>query len=528
MPDLVIMGSHCVALDAVLGALAEQGSPRAPSRSAAMGGVTAAERGECDLAPVHLVDPATGVYNAHLLRPGLALVKGWQRMQGFVHRPGDARFAGRSAAEAIKAALADRDCLMVNRNAGAGTRVLIDQLLGGARPAGYSNQPRSHNAVAAAVAQGRADWGIAIRSVAAALRPRLPADRAGGLRLPPGRKPPRPAGGAGLPRRAARSRRTRENPRARHAPCRCLMWSQTRDDVARPRCFRPPCGRCLPSEHRRSCAAMAGRCARSRFRLTARKRVSGSFDTSAIRWSLQRNAAEQVLRFHDGAVNAVAFLQDGRIATSGEDARIAIWRPGEPQPDYGARRPQRAGRRARGVARWRDARLGVLGPHGAAVAARGRRAARARGPCAERQRRRASRRTAARWSAPATTRPCASGRCDGGGAPIVATLPAPLNTVAVAPDGEIVTAGADGKVYVLSRRGRAQRRGRGGADADHRGRAVARRQRSSPPPASAARSPSSTAPRASSNARWSGRACRSGRSRSFPTAARCSPAAPTA
>jgi putative molybdopterin biosynthesis protein len=56
---------------------------------------------------------------------------------------------------------------MVNRNAGAGTRVLIDRLLGGARPPGYSNQPRSHNAVAAAVAQGRADWGVAIQSVAA-------------------------------------------------------------------------------------------------------------------------------------------------------------------------------------------------------------------------------------------------------------------------------------------------------------------------------------------------------------------------
>jgi putative molybdopterin biosynthesis protein len=56
---------------------------------------------------------------------------------------------------------------MVNRNAGAGTRILIDQLLGAARPAGYGNQPRSHNAVAAAVAQGRADWGVAIQSVAA-------------------------------------------------------------------------------------------------------------------------------------------------------------------------------------------------------------------------------------------------------------------------------------------------------------------------------------------------------------------------
>ena len=60
--------------------------------------------------------------------------------------------------------------------------------------------------------------------------------------------------------------------------------------------------------------------------------VSGSFDTSAIRWSLPKNAAEQVLRFHDGAVNAAAFLTDGRIATSGEDARIAIWTPGAPQP----------------------------------------------------------------------------------------------------------------------------------------------------------------------------------------------------
>src|SRR5262245_50161075 len=166
MPDLVVMGSHCVALDAVLGALAEQGFAARTIAIGSLGGVTAAERGECDLAPVHLVDPVSGVYNAHLIRDGLALVKGWQRMQGFVHRADDARFAGRTATEALAAALADRKCLMVNRNAGAGTRVLIDQLLAGARPAGYSNQPRSHNAVAAAVVQGRADWGIAIESVA--------------------------------------------------------------------------------------------------------------------------------------------------------------------------------------------------------------------------------------------------------------------------------------------------------------------------------------------------------------------------
>jgi putative molybdopterin biosynthesis protein len=46
--------------------------------------------------------------------------------------------------------------------------VLIDRLLGSARPAGYLTEARSHNAAAAAVAQGRADWGVAIASVAAA------------------------------------------------------------------------------------------------------------------------------------------------------------------------------------------------------------------------------------------------------------------------------------------------------------------------------------------------------------------------
>ena len=60
--------------------------------------------------------------------------------------------------------------------------------------------------------------------------------------------------------------------------------------------------------------------------------VSGSFDTSVIRWSLERDAAIEVLRFHEGSVNAVAYLPDGRIATAGEDGRIALWRAGEPQP----------------------------------------------------------------------------------------------------------------------------------------------------------------------------------------------------
>ena len=165
-PDLVIMGSHDIALDVVVGALAERGFHSRTIAVGSLGGVHAANRGECDVAPVHLVDPATGIYNKHLVAPGLALVPGWRRMQGFVFRPGDPRFEGRSADAALKAALADPAVLMVNRNAGSGTRVLVDGLLGGARPAGYANQPRSHNAVAAAIARRSADWGVAIEPVA--------------------------------------------------------------------------------------------------------------------------------------------------------------------------------------------------------------------------------------------------------------------------------------------------------------------------------------------------------------------------
>ena len=72
-----------------------------------LGGVAAVRRGECDLAPVHLIDPATGAYNRHLVGAGLSLVRGWQRMQGFIYRPGDRRFAGRTAEQALAAALAE-------------------------------------------------------------------------------------------------------------------------------------------------------------------------------------------------------------------------------------------------------------------------------------------------------------------------------------------------------------------------------------------------------------------------------------
>jgi putative molybdopterin biosynthesis protein len=90
------------------------------------------------------------------------LLPGYRRLQGIVYRRGDERFEGKSAA--VAAALAGPGCVLVNRNRGSGC-VLIDRLLGDARPAGHLTEAKSHNAVAA-VAQGRADWGVAITPVA--------------------------------------------------------------------------------------------------------------------------------------------------------------------------------------------------------------------------------------------------------------------------------------------------------------------------------------------------------------------------
>jgi putative molybdopterin biosynthesis protein len=168
VPDLVIVGSHCTGLDLVTAGLAHAGLTVRSIAVGSLGGLAAAKRGECDVAPIHLFDDTSETYNTPYLVDGLELVPGWRRMQGIVFRKGDRRFEGLDVKQAAAAALADPACIMMNRNQGAGTRILIDRLLGGARPEGYWNQPRSHNAVAAAVAQHRADWGVTIAPVAAA------------------------------------------------------------------------------------------------------------------------------------------------------------------------------------------------------------------------------------------------------------------------------------------------------------------------------------------------------------------------
>jgi len=166
LAELVIIGSHCVGLDVLIGRLQSEGISVKALNVGSTGGLAAAKRGECDIAAIHLMDPETAEYNRPFLTPALELVSGYRRLQGVVYRKGDPRFEGRPLEDAIMAAITAPDSLMVNRNPGSGTRILTDRLLGGARPAGYWSQPKSHNAVGVAVAQGRADWGIAIETIA--------------------------------------------------------------------------------------------------------------------------------------------------------------------------------------------------------------------------------------------------------------------------------------------------------------------------------------------------------------------------
>jgi len=166
--DLIVIGSHCVGMDLLMSLMQKQGFQTKFIPVGSMGGIRAVKRGECDIAGSHLMDEKTGEYNAYLLNDEQKLFKGYRRNQGILYRKNDTRFADISDKfdQTIKNILVDDTIRMINRNRGSGTRVLLDKIVGSHRPSGYLHDAKSHNAVAASIAQNRADWGMAIRSVA--------------------------------------------------------------------------------------------------------------------------------------------------------------------------------------------------------------------------------------------------------------------------------------------------------------------------------------------------------------------------
>lgn len=175
--------------------------------------------------------------------------------------------------------------------------------------------------------------------------------------------------------------------------------------------------------------------------------ISGSFDQTVIRWSLQNSTAQAVLRYHDSSVNAVAMMPDGRLVSGGEDGRVAVWQAGAANPEKileGHTAPVSAvavspDGRTLASASWDEtvrlwpmdgAQPAILTGHkgnvnGVAFASDG---------------------AVVSSGYDATLRIWRLGE----NTPRMVTLAAPLNGVAVAPDGEIIVACADGKLRFLN------------------------------------------------------------------------------
>lgn len=175
--------------------------------------------------------------------------------------------------------------------------------------------------------------------------------------------------------------------------------------------------------------------------------ISGSFDTSAIRWSLTRNSAEQVLRFHESAVNAVAIIDAERQATGGEDGKIAIWRNGNPLPERtfeGHTAPivslsvSPDGKWLASASWDRTVRLWPLA--GGEPRALEDHNQNVNGVAFSRDGKFV---VSASYDLTLRVWPLA------GGDPQIVTLPTPLNAVAVTGDNEIAAAGADGRVFII-------------------------------------------------------------------------------
>ena len=170
---VVVVGSHDPMLDLLGQYLAVRfpGYRLASANVGSLGGLIAQKRGEAHLSGTHLLDPETGDYNLSYIHRTLGdlpvrVITFARREQGLIIAAGNPAHI-RSLDDLARVRY-------VNRQRGAGTRVLLDYELSqrGIDPAqvdGYEREEYTHLAVAAAVASGSADCGMGIRSAALAL-----------------------------------------------------------------------------------------------------------------------------------------------------------------------------------------------------------------------------------------------------------------------------------------------------------------------------------------------------------------------
>lgn len=163
---LVSIGSHDLILDVIADKI-----NLSSTHVGSMGGLMALKRGETTIAPTHLLDMETGEYNVSYIKnlfpdKKMALIKGVNRIQGIMVKKGNP--LGIEGVEDLT------KCCYVNRQKGAGTRVLLDYKLklAGINPAtidGYDKEATTHMAVAALVAREDIDAGMGIESAARAM-----------------------------------------------------------------------------------------------------------------------------------------------------------------------------------------------------------------------------------------------------------------------------------------------------------------------------------------------------------------------
>ncbi len=173
-PDLAVMGSHDFLLEEILKDLARRGFRVEEHWIGSYGGFLSLMIGDADVAGTHLLDPATMQYNIPIVKEmfpeGVVLIRGYDREVGWVYRRGK----GFKEEDLVRGKL-----VLANRNKGSGTRILIDRLLSDLASKvglgyselrkmikGYEHEYPTHTAVCRAVAEGKADVTIAIRSVA--------------------------------------------------------------------------------------------------------------------------------------------------------------------------------------------------------------------------------------------------------------------------------------------------------------------------------------------------------------------------